>query len=126
MIKVFCSVKSHISHVASTKLFTCNILDTNASVITKLYRGKLASCQLHMQFNMLMTADVKSTVCTLWYGDLLQMQAQEAEQRAEAVEAAVQQSPAQNPIKLYVTSALTAILSFAVVSGTTHSPLQWG
>ena len=47
----------------------------------------------------------------------LQMQAQEAEQRAEAVEAAVQQAPPQSAIKLYVTSALTAVLSFAVVSG---------
>ena len=45
------------------------------------------------------------------------MQAQEAEQRAEAVEAAVQQTPPQSAIKLYVTSALTAVLSFAVVSG---------
>ena len=48
----------------------------------------------------------------------LQMQAQEAEQRADAVEvAAQQQQPSQNPFKLYVTSAITAILSFAVVSG---------
>lgn len=47
----------------------------------------------------------------------LQMQAQEAEQRAEAVENAVKQ-PARTAVKLYITSALTAVLSFAVVSGT--------
>ena len=45
------------------------------------------------------------------------MQAQEAEQRAEAVEEAVKQ-PARTAVKLYITSALTAVLSFAVVSGT--------
>lgn len=89
-------------------------------------QGYWAFCQLHMQFHELMTADVKSTICTYWYGGSLQMQAQEAEQRAEAVEAAVQQGPPQNPIKLYVTSALTAILSFAVVSGTTPHPLAVG
>lgn len=44
------------------------------------------------------------------------MQAQEAEQRAEAVEEAVK-APARNAVKLYITSALTAVLSFAVVSG---------
>ena len=55
----------------------------------------------------------------------LQMHAQEAEQRAEAVEAAVQQGNLQqeqktqpSALKLYGTSALTAILSFVVVSGT--------
>lgn len=49
----------------------------------------------------------------------MQMQAQEAEARAEAVEAAIP-PPTQtqvNPTKLYVSSFLTAILSFAVVSG---------
>ena len=45
------------------------------------------------------------------------MQAQEAEQRAEAVEEAVKQ-PARTAVKLYIISALTAVLSFAVVSGT--------
>lgn len=48
---------------------------------------------------------------------VIQMQAQEAEQRAEAVEEAVKQ-PARTAVKLYITSALTAVLSFAVVSGT--------
>lgn len=47
----------------------------------------------------------------------VQMQAQEAEQRAEAVEEAVKQ-PARTAVKLYITSALTAVLSFVVVSGT--------
>lgn len=51
------------------------------------------------------------------YCSALQMQAQEAEQRAEAVEQAVKQ-PARTAVKLYITSALTAVLSFAVVSGT--------
>ena len=46
----------------------------------------------------------------------MQMQAQEAEQRAEVVEEAVKQ-PARNAVKLYITSALTAVLSFVVVSG---------
>ncbi len=54
------------------------------------------------------------------------MQAQEAEQRAEAVEAAVQQAPPQSAIKLYVTSALTAVLSFAVVSGMHQSKCRTG
>ena len=45
------------------------------------------------------------------------MQAQEAEQRAEAVEQAVKQ-PARTAVKLYITSAVTAVLSFVVVSGT--------
>lgn len=50
----------------------------------------------------------------------MQMQAQEAEARAEAVEAASPASPPlqqTSPFKLYVSSFLTAILSFAVVSG---------
>ena len=54
------------------------------------------------------------------------MQAQEAEQRAEAVEAAVQQAPPQSAVKLYVTSALTAVLSFAVVSGMHQSHSRIG
>ncbi|DBA94104.1 TPA: hypothetical protein ACH3X1_001746 [Trebouxia sp. C0004] len=55
-----------------------------------------------------------------------EMQAQEAEQRAEAVEAAVQQTPPQSAIKLYVTSALTAVLSFAVVSDALSKSPSWG
>ncbi len=54
------------------------------------------------------------------------MQAQEAEQRAEAVEAAVQQTLPQSAVKLYVTSALTAVLSFAVVSGMHQSKCRIG
>lgn len=52
----------------------------------------------------------------------LQMQAQQAEQRAEAVQEAVKQ-PARSAVKLYITSALTAVLSFAVVSGTASHPV---
>ena len=52
----------------------------------------------------------------------MQMQAQEAEDRAEAVEAAVEVDPAPSPVKLYVCSLLTAVLSFAVVSGILAAP----
>lgn len=52
----------------------------------------------------------------------MQMQAQEAEARADAVEAAAEPAPQTNPVKLYVSSFLTAILSFAVVSGKSTTP----
>ncbi|KAL3151568.1 hypothetical protein ABBQ38_012564 [Trebouxia sp. C0009 RCD-2024] len=54
-----------------------------------------------------------------------EMQAQEAEQRAEAVEQAVKQ-PARTAVKLYITSALTAVLSFAVVSDALSKSPSWG
>lgn len=102
-LHVCCRCCSHrcrlYMHLLSSTLLSGSAI--TSWVFSKLHRQLHAACML----------GIANT-----YHSAMQMQAQEAEQRAEAVEQAMKQ-PARTAVKLYITSALTAVLSFAVVSG---------